>query len=272
MRLKSMVFCMAILLIGCSPKIDGSDDEAFEESLDEITESLPEEEREAFKEAAGYLMISGVGDALFDTEMDDDDVARDMRERLDGMTAQEVISQAEVAKAEAEEREAKRRAERKEREREQAQQELGELKELRQKSKDIREELAMFDVERSRFRMESREFSGDQPIIELTVHNGTNHAISRAYFKGVLSTPGRSVPWLEETFNYSIRGGLEPGESAEWELSPNRYSEWGRVEEIDDMVFTVEVTRLDGPDGDAILQDNFTERDERRLETLRKKF
>ena len=27
-------------------------------------------------------------------------------------------------------------------------------------------------------------------------------------------SPGRSVPWLKEDFNYTIPGGLEPGEGS----------------------------------------------------------
>ena len=53
---------------------------------------------------------------------------------------------------------------------------------------------------------------------------------------------------------------LEPGESADWNLAPNMFSDWGKVEELDDMVFTVTTTRLDGADGEALFVDNFGER------------
>ncbi|MFW6054222.1 MAG: hypothetical protein ACOC9J_05360 [Persicimonas sp.] len=106
-------------------------------------------------------------------------------------------------------------------------------------------------------------------IIELKVTNNTDEAISRAYFKGTYATPSRSVPWLEETFNYSISGGLEPGESATWSLAPNTYSEWGSLEERDDAVFTVEVTRLDGADGEALYEIGFDEDDAKKLDKLK---
>ncbi len=76
------------------------------------------------------------------------------------------------------------------------------------------------------------------------------------------------MPWLEETFNYPISGGLEPGESATWSLAPNMFSEWGSLEERDDAVFTVEVTRLDGADGEALYEVEFDEDDEKKLEQL----
>ena len=101
----------------------------------------------------------------------------------------------------------------------------------------------------------------------MRVRNGTEHAISRAYFSGTLATPGRAVPWLREDFNYQVPGGVEPGETADWSLAPNMFSEWGSVEQRDDMVLTVEVMKLDGPDGETLYDSNFSEEDDKRLPT-----
>ena len=98
--------------------------------------------------------------------------------------------------------------------------------------------------------MREKEYMGNQPIIELTVENRTGQAISRAYFEGTLASPNRSVPWHKDTFNYSISGGLEPGEKAAWSLAPNMFSGWGKIEAPADAVFTVTVERLDGADGE----------------------
>ena len=65
---------------------------------------------------------------------------------------------------------------------------------------------------------------------------------------------------------------LEPGESAKWNLAPNMFSDWGKVEERDDMVFTVTTTRLDGADGEPLFVDDFGDRRAARLETLRAEF
>ena len=112
-----------------------------------------------------------------------------------------------------------------------------------------------------------------EPIIELTVKNGTEHAVSRAYFAGTLSSPNRSTPWLKEGFNYSIPGGLEPGEKATWKLAPDVSSKWGTVDVPKDAVFTVEVIRLDGADGRALRAlRRFTEEDEIRLNKLKEQF
>ncbi len=111
--------------------------------------------------------------------------------------------------------------------------------------------LARFEVTSARFRLRDGSL-GPEPRVDLSVTNGTDRAVSRAYFVGRLVSAGRSVPWLEEEFSYQIPGGLEPGETAQWSLSPNQFSAWGRVEAPTDAVLEVTVTQLDGADGEAI--------------------
>lgn len=76
------------------------------------------------------------------------------------------------------------------------------------------------------------------------------------------------MPWLKDTFNYSIPGGLEPGEEAKWSLAPNMFSDWGRVEMRADMVLTVRVLRLDGADEEVLFDGQVDEYDEERLKAL----
>jgi len=112
---------------------------------------------------------------------------------------------------------------------------------------------------------------GKQPIIELTVKNGTGHVVSRAYFEGAIASPDRSVPWHKDTFNHSISGGLEPGEVATWSLIPNMY--WKTVDAPADAVFTVTVEQLDGANGETIYSTReFGERDLERLSELKIKY
>jgi hypothetical protein len=54
-------------------------------------------------------------------------------------------------------------------------------------------------------------------------------AIKKIYIEGTLQTPGRSVPWVKESFNYEISGGVEPGESRAFSLAPNQFGAWGKV-------------------------------------------
>jgi hypothetical protein len=99
-------------------------------------------------------------------------------------------------------------------------------------------------------------------VIELSVTNSTGRAVSRAYFDAILATPGREIPWVAAPFNYSIPGGMEPGESDTWRLSLNMFGEWSDAPaDRQDMVLTVEAARLDGADGQRIFPERFTDAD-----------
>jgi hypothetical protein len=60
----------------------------------------------------------------------------------------------------------------------------------------------------------------EQPVIEFTVRNGGKLPISRVYFSSVLTTPGRSIPWVKQEFVQSFKGGLEPRERQQITLQP----------------------------------------------------
>ncbi|HUW83544.1 MAG TPA: hypothetical protein VMZ31_12195 [Phycisphaerae bacterium] len=100
-------------------------------------------------------------------------------------------------------------------------------------------------------------FSGSdfmsRPAIELNVRNESPSPISRAHFHAVVRSPGRTIPWLEDDFSYEIPGGLEPGEAAQWRLSPNMFSAWGKLPaERTDLQLDVTVVRIDGPTGQQL--------------------
>lgn len=263
---------LAVALAACTPTIDASDDEAFEASVEKVRDSLDSADQDSFDEALEILVFSTIGEAFLNPDATGDELADQLLASLDGKTGREVIEEAQRVQQEVAREEARREQERIERERRQALAEIEELEERQAAAEEARQQLENFEVRRSRFELIRERYMGASPSIKLEVYNGTEHAVSRAYFEGTLATPGRSVPWLQETFNYNISGGLEPGESAEWDLRPNRFSDWGNVEDREDMVFTVVTTRLDGPDGEPLFRDNFTERDERRLATLREEY
>jgi hypothetical protein len=115
--------------------------------------------------------------------------------------------------------------------------------------------LADFEILRARFYKETVGVLGtSRPVIDLTVRNGTEYAISRAYFEGTLRSEGRTIPWLQESFNHGIPGGLEPGETAVWSLAPSAYGPWGATDAPTDAILTVTVTRLNGPNGEELFQ------------------
>ena len=257
--------CLAILfslvLTACSePTIDASSEDAIERSVDQVTADMSPTEEDAFNKAIADIAMTGAWKAI--GSGDTNQALTSMFKPLDGKTASEVIAMHQ-----------ERIAERRERERTQALQELEELEEKRRQTETHQQQLAAFEVVRSRFYLRERDILGDQPVLELHVQNGTDHPISRAYFEGTVASPDLAVPWIEEDFNYSIPGGLEPGEEAQWNLKPNLYGDWGRVEVPGDAVFTAVPVRLDGPGGEPLFDaTRFSDRDERRLEKLKAQY
>lgn len=114
-----------------------------------------------------------------------------------------------------------------------------------------RQLLKQFEVKTARF-YKRTEYYITKPVIEMTVLNGTGHAISRVYFEGKILSPNRSVPWLSEKFSYAIAGGLEPGEQRHWALEPNMFSAWGKVEPDRDAYFEILPIRVDDAKGDKL--------------------
>ncbi len=260
-----MAAIVTVFLAGCGePKLDGSSEEALKASVENLSAKLDPTKRAEFEEAMQVVAFSQMNlGAILKGEQSPDSVAHKMFGELDGRTADEVIAKASVIKAE-----------RAAREKAQALEEIAELEAKQAAAEAARSELAKFTVERSRFYLRDREYSSHkEPIIELSVTNKTLSPISRAYFKGTIASPNRSIPWFTDDFNYSISGGLEPGESADWALAPNMFSEWGKVNAPADAVFTVQVVRVDGPDGKALYDaSGLSERQVQRLAKLKEQY
>ncbi|MGP9696226.1 DUF6694 family lipoprotein [Halomonas sp. AOP27-A1-34] len=238
MRLLLVVaLSMAMLSTACAdPTIDGSNQRQFESSLEEVRATLNESEVERFNEAlAGYMMRTMMAgrNILEFGELNEDEMEElynEARQSLHGLTAEEVLARVQ-----------------------------GEAPTDTEEVSDVdasvaQEMLDRFEIEHARYFVREESYTRGSPVIELRVTNNTGEPVSRGYFRGILQTPGRSVPWVDETFNYSIAGGIEPGETLEWSLAPNQFGPWGNSSIPDDAVLNVEVIRLDGPSGEPLWQ------------------
>jgi hypothetical protein len=251
---------ICLFISSCQKKIDGTNETTMQESIKEITESLDGEEKKEFQESLQLVMFNGLEFSDLMKEDGADEMANDFKKQIDGMTSEDIIEMGNKIK---EEREKKKK--------EQAKSEISELYLAKQNAENDRKMLSKFEVKRSRFyiRKSGTYYITKQPIIELTVKNGTEKAISRAYFNGTLESPERTIPWIKDDFNYEISGGLEPGEEATWYLVPNMFSDWGEVKAPKDAILTVEVTQLDGADENELYSvNNFGETEQNRLKEL----
>ncbi len=267
---KLIVIAVSItfFLSGCGrePTVNAKGtDEEQQASIERVKESLPEDQRDDFEEAMKTLLFADI-ESLRDIT-DSDGMVRRLQDRIDGKTGTEIIAEAEQIASKREERRRQMEADRKERERQQA---IQEIEEIAAKLNPAAEELcAKFIVRRSLFRHGSGGLMGRRNSIDLVVSNETGRPVSRVYFHALLLTPGRAVPWVDDEFNYSIPGGLEPGETAEWSLRPNMFGSWGNVdEERNDAVLIVRTVGLDGPDGESMTGERLSDYERNRLTSL----
>lgn len=263
--IKLTLLLMIVMLTGCGePTIDTTTDETMATSIESVKQALPLEKQKEFEEAIVLLSMNEIDFAALFTQGSEvgENLEKKVRAKLNGKTGQQVIDEA-----------LKIKQEKLAKEKEEALLRIKELEKLKLSTEQAKLELNKFKILNARFYKQKQDFIGDQPIIELKVKNGTAHSISRAYFIGTLKSTDREVPWLKESFNYKISGGLKPGEETTWSLSPNMFSKWGSVNAPKDAPILVEVTRLDGPDEKTLFTtSDFTENEETELEDLKNKY
>ena len=262
---KPALLLLGLLIAGCgAPKIDATSDESAKNSVAKVVASVPEADREKLSSAIMLVSLNSLpGDkgllglaAAASTAN-----SASLLGPLNGKTATEILAEAD-----------KIRAERGAKEHAQLVAEVAELDKKRAAASEARVLLDKFEVSRSRFYKKERPYSTrTQPVIELTVKNGTGKAVAKVYFTGTIATPGRAVPWLKQGVNYEISGGLEAGETANWELEPNMFSDWGKVDAPVDAVLTISVDRLDGADGAVLYDASWSTQDQERLDALKSK-
>src|SRR5699024_5838967 len=200
------IICLILpfIILSCGePQIDTSSDESMKSSIQNIKENLPDEKKEDFESAlmtiaTSNIELSDVFKGNANPDIYSQDLLTKVKNELDGKTANQVIKKADSIKQAHEEKQ-----------RQQALKEIRALEEKRKQAQADRERLSNFEVLKSKF-YKKEETYRSQPIIELTVKNNTKHAISRAYFEATYASSDREIPWLEESFNYQISGGIEP--------------------------------------------------------------
>jgi len=212
MKKAILVSVVALALAGCGQKVDTSSPQAFTQSLAKMTEKMSAGEKADFHEA----MVAIASDSADPSPLlDGADVTSPLfwgtADKIKGMTAKDIVRlgfQTELAnldKAIAEDAGAVQR-----------------IKAERQKYG------AVFDnvhLDNPRYHVESNGFM-EQPVISFTITNGSKVPIKKIYVHGILSSPGRALPWVTSDFNYEFAGGLEPGESKPLDLEPNMFGDW----------------------------------------------
>jgi hypothetical protein len=91
-------------------------------------------------------------------------------------------------------------------------------------------------------------------VIEFAVRNGGKSPIARIYFRSVLTTPNRSIPWAKQEFVQVFKGGLEPREKQQLTIQP-RYGNWNdpQLKDLPDAELKVVVMNFEDANGQNVI-------------------
>lgn len=240
----------AILLISalyaCSPKVDTSSPEAFQASIRKVSDSLEPGDRAALQKALVVLATNtdDPSTGLFSDAPVDSPIFMSAGDKIKGKSGKEIISEgsqqlrqnitAAIAKDAIV---------------------VGRIKSERDKVGNVLNNIIISNEKYSA----PPDFIGQrEPEISFSITNSSKVAIKAIYLDGVLSSPGRSVPWVQSQVSYDLPGGLEPGETKRLDLAPNMFGDWAPKDDFvnrKDLSLKLTVANAEGADGQKFLPD-----------------
>lgn len=138
---------------------------------------------------------------------------------------------------------------------------------------DTREQLSRFKVLSSRYYLHRTEMQEDKPVVEIRVKNETPFPVHRVHFNCSLAVSGVTDDGKRLDMQFDIPGGLATGHVTNSYLSPDAFSNWGAARLPKKSKLNVSITRIDGPDGNALFAlEELTGREIIRLAQLKEKF
>ncbi|XKG90285.1 hypothetical protein LG301_09935 [Vreelandella venusta] len=233
-------------------------------SVEKVRDSLPTYKRDEFDTALKIIAMSSFSDIdLFNPQrMNAAEIAESANAYMHGLTGDEIIERADEMLRQ-------RRA----REREQALQTLNRLEVKQASAQRAQENLAQVSIDSARYYLSTSPYGALEPVIELTVTNRSEQAVSELMLHGLLESPERDITWVDETFYYVISGGLAPGETDTWSLAPNRFGPWGNEQIPTGVELSLTLSGVNDADGKPLWNaPPLTDSESARLESLRTEY
>lgn len=246
----------ALMLSACSPTVDTSNPQNYSESITKMTDGMTEEKKAEFREALLAIAFNGTGGdiGLMKTVDLGSPIFLGAAERIKGKSAPEIIKlgyETRIAALDSQMKETVSKVQR--------------MQSQRDKYK------AVFDnihLDNARYYVINSGFM-EQPVISFEITNNSKIPIARIYVHGVLTSQGRSIPWVSNGFNYEFSGGLEPGEAERLHLEPNLFGEWkadDRYSKRDDLKLSLTLDNVENASGETLLDGELGDVEGQKLE------
>jgi hypothetical protein len=199
---------LSILILGIlnitKPRIDTSSDENMRTSTERLMESLNDKQKAKFEQAVRYIAFDGL---TFNDIMSADETIKKIKEKFKNKSYDDIIADARKI----------------------IKREITNLNNEKSASESSRKSLDDIVVERTTITTDSSGFLPKR-ILYMMVKNNSGRTLSTIAFNIKTFAPGREVPYLDDDFKYEIPGGIQAGETLEWQLEPNTFlnDEWNR--------------------------------------------
>ncbi|MFK7959863.1 MAG: hypothetical protein AB8G96_04990 [Phycisphaerales bacterium] len=240
----------------------------FDQSVERAASRLAGERRSDFLDAVSLLVAPLEREEASIADMaDPQEAARRRRGRIHGMSADQIIAEAErVRESRAIAAEANRVSELA-RARAEAFTKVAALR--GRLDADAQARLGDFAIERVRFVGTNAGLISGSRDIQLDVRNHLDQPIAAVRLQLLLVGPGRAVPWIDRTIRYTIPGGIEAGESATWRVRTSATDGWNAdIDHVAPVVLVARPLELVGVRGISLTGAYFDDADEARLEAL----
>ena len=244
MKRSAYILMVSVILAGCSARVDTSTPDNYRSSVNAITKDMSPEKKKEFQEAlvAVSFDTADPSTTLFAGADPASPIFIGAADKIKGKTADDIIKLGYTTRI--------------------AKLELGITEDVsaihrinaeREKYKNTVESI---HIDAPKYRISKSMFS-QQPIISFRITNNSKIVVKRIYAHGILSSPGRTIPWVSDDFNYEFTGGLEPGESKNLDLEPNMFGEWRYNNDYSnktDLKLEISLMNLEDASGEKLLK------------------
>lgn len=250
MKKVSVVLLAAMLVAGCGQRVNTSSPDAYSKSITAMTKDMPADKQTEFKDSLIAITFNTADPetGIWSQADPGAPVFLGAKDKINGLSADQIIKLGYETRIKL------------------LDQKVAEDAASAQRYQAARAKFAdVFNgvhIDGAQYRV-SRDILGtDEPQLLFRITNGSKRPIKTIYLQGVLTSPGRAVPWVSSTISYEFQGGLEPGESQSLTLAPNMFGDWKADDSFShrpDLHLDLSLVNASGPDGAMMIDETLTD-------------
>lgn len=250
MKKVSVMLLATMLVAGCGQRVNTSSPDAYSKSVAAMIKDMPTDKQAEFKDSLIAITFNTADPetGIWSQADPTAPVFLGAKDKINGLTADQIIKLGYQTRIKL------------------LDQKIAEDAASAQRYQAARAKVAdVFQgvkLDGAQYRINKGVLDIEQPQILLHITNGSKRPIKTIYVNGVLTSPGRAVPWVSSGFNYEFAGGLEPGESQSLTLEPNMFGDWKGQDSFShrtDLHLDLTLTNAAGADGKMMIDETMVD-------------